>query len=99
MDMPPREQMLAELTRLLHDQYRVEVLGSLGFENAYVLVMAGDKARADGVVSIADLAAKAPELTLGSDLEFLSRPEWLVLMNDKSVENEELCAPQGAGSP
>ena len=71
--------MLAELTRLLHEQYGVEVLGSLGFENAYVLVMAGDKARADGVVSIADLAAKAPELTLGSDLEFLSRPEWLVL--------------------
>ena len=79
MDMPPRAQMLAELTRLLHDQYGVELLGSLGFENAYVFVMSDDKARADGLVSIADLAAKAPELTLGSDLEFLSRPDWLAL--------------------
>jgi osmoprotectant transport system permease protein len=79
MDLPPKAQMLAELTRLLHDQYGVEVLGSLGFENAYVLAMAGDKARAGAFVSIADLAVHAPELTLGSDLEFLSRPEWLAL--------------------
>jgi osmoprotectant transport system permease protein len=29
-----------------------------------------------GVVSITDLALQTPRLTLGSDLEFLSRPEW-----------------------
>ena len=28
---------------------------------------------------IADLAVHAPQLTLGSDLEFLSRPEWTAL--------------------
>ncbi|MGZ6050408.1 MAG: glycine betaine ABC transporter substrate-binding protein, partial [Phenylobacterium sp.] len=28
------------------------------------------------IASIADLAREAPKLTLGSDLEFLSRPEW-----------------------
>jgi len=80
-DTPPRGQMLAELTRLLRDRYGVEVLGSLGFENAYVLAMAGCKARASAIVSLADLAAYAHNLTLGSDLEFLSRPEWLALKN------------------
>ncbi len=79
MDTPPRAQMLAELTRLLRNRYGVEVLGSLGFENAYVLAMAGDKARAEAIVSLDDLGAHSPELTLGSDLEFLSRPEWPAL--------------------
>ncbi len=89
-DMPPRDQMLAELTRLLQDRYGVEVLGRLGFENAYVLAMAGDKARAGAVVSIPDLAAHAPELTLGSDLEFLSRPEWLALKSAYGLGFREL---------
>src|SRR5439155_11665698 len=35
-----------------------------------------DRAKALGIASIADLAKVAPKLTLGSDLEFLSRPEW-----------------------
>src|SRR5204863_7439688 len=35
-----------------------------------------DRARALGIASIADMAREAPRLTLGSDLEFLSRPEW-----------------------
>ena len=52
------------------------VLGSLGFENAYAFAMRPDRARALGVASLADLAREAPKLTLGSDLEFLSRPEW-----------------------
>jgi osmoprotectant transport system permease protein len=29
-----------------------------------------------GLTSIADLASRAPRLTLGADLEFLDRPEW-----------------------
>ena len=75
-DTPPRAQMLAELTAALREKYGVEVLGSLGFENAYVLAMASNKAKTADIASLSDLAVKAPELTLGSDLEFLSRPEW-----------------------
>ena len=71
--------MLAELTAALREKYGVEVLGSLGFENAYVLAMESGKAKAAGLASLSDLAAKAPELKLGSDLEFLSRPEWAAL--------------------
>jgi len=78
-DTPPRAHMLAELTRALREKFGVEVLGSLGFENAYVFAMDGTRASSEGIVTISDLAAKAPGLTLGSDLEFLSRPEWAAL--------------------
>ncbi|HEY3950847.1 glycine betaine ABC transporter substrate-binding protein [Phenylobacterium sp.] len=75
-DNPGRAQVLKELTAELARRDHVTVLGSLGFENAYAFVMRPDRAKALGVSSIADLAAQAPRLTLGSDLEFLSRPEW-----------------------
>ena len=78
-DSPPRAVMLAELTRYMRDRYGVEVLGPLGFENAYALAMKGDKARRLGVATIADLPPHAAALTLGGDLEFLSRPEWTAL--------------------
>jgi len=78
-DTPAREVMLSELTRWMRERYGVTVLGSLGFENAYVLAMKRERAAALGIVSIADLAPHAPRLTLGSDLEFLSRPEWTAL--------------------
>src|SRR3546814_7531411 len=38
--------------------------------------MRGDDARARGIATLDDLARQAPRLTLGSDLEFLERPEW-----------------------
>ena len=78
-DSPPRERMLAELTAELKSRYGVVVLGSLGFENAYALTMTSPHAAALGVRSIEDLAPKAGQLTLGGDLEFLSRPEWAAI--------------------
>lgn len=54
----------------------VRMLGALGFENAYAFAMNGAAARAKGIASLSDLARAAPGLTLGSDLEFLQRPEW-----------------------
>ena len=75
-DTPPRAVLLAELSRELKAKYGVVVLGPLGFENAYALAMQRTKAEKLGVKSIADLAPHAPDLTLGSDLEFLSRIEW-----------------------
>ncbi len=75
-DNPGRAQVLAGLTTELKRRDGVRVLGSLGFENAYAFAMRADRAKALGIVSLADLAREAPNLTLGSDLEFLSRPEW-----------------------
>jgi osmoprotectant transport system permease protein len=78
-DTPPRAQLLTELTQALIARDHVEVLGALGFENAYALAMRRDEANRLGIHSIGDLALHAPDLTLGSDLEFLSRPEWVAL--------------------
>lgn len=73
---PGRQAVLDQLTAELARRDGVQVLGSLGFENAYAFVMRPDRARALGIASLDDLAARAPQLVLGSDLEFLSRPEW-----------------------
>ncbi|MGZ6018294.1 MAG: ABC transporter permease/substrate-binding protein [Phenylobacterium sp.] len=75
-DNPGRAEVLKQLTAELKRHDGVTVLGSLGFENAYALTMRPDRAAALRIASIADLAREAPKLTLGSDLEFLSRPEW-----------------------
>ncbi|HEY3887932.1 MAG TPA: glycine betaine ABC transporter substrate-binding protein [Caulobacteraceae bacterium] len=78
-DNPPRQVLLAQLTQALKARDHVTILGPLGFENAYALAMRRDRAQALGIHTIADLAGHAPDLVLGSDLEFLSRPEWAAL--------------------
>ena len=78
-DNPGRAAVLAGLSKILKARDGVTVLGPLGFENAYVLVMRGDRAKALGVASLADLAGRSSTLKLGSDLEFLSRPEWAAI--------------------
>jgi osmoprotectant transport system permease protein len=75
-DNPGRAAVTAQLTQELMRRDGVLVLGPLGFENAYALAMRRDQAQALGVASHSDLAREAPHLTLGADLEFLSRPEW-----------------------
>jgi osmoprotectant transport system permease protein len=75
-DNPGRAAVLAGLTRQLQTRDGVTLLGSLGFENAYAFAMRADRAKELGVVSLADLARVSPSLTLGTDIEFLSRPEW-----------------------
>jgi osmoprotectant transport system permease protein len=78
-DSPPRAQMLKEMGEALRTKYGVTVLGALGFENAYALAMRRDRAEALGVRTIEDLARHAPTLRLGTDFEFLARPEWAAL--------------------
>jgi len=75
-DNPGRKAVLDQLTIELKRRDGVLVLGSLGFENTYAFAMRADRAKALGVVSLSDLAREAPKLTLGTDIEFLSRPEW-----------------------
>ena len=75
-DNPGRAAVMTELTAQLKARDGVVVLGSLGFENAYAFAMRQDRAAELGIVSLADLARVSPRLTFGSDLEFLSRPEW-----------------------
>ena len=71
--------MRQQLTQWLAREYGVLLLGSLGFENAYVFAMRGDRAAALGIRSIADLRERSAQLALGTDLEFLARPEWTMI--------------------
>ena len=57
-------------------QQNVTLLGELGFENAYALVMPRKRAEALGIHSIADLASHAQTMSIAADYEFFSRPEW-----------------------
>jgi osmoprotectant transport system permease protein len=75
-DTPKREAIVAGVTDWAQRTGGVRVLGALGFENAYAFAMRGDTARQRHITTLAGLAAQAPQLTLGSDLEFLDRPEW-----------------------
>jgi osmoprotectant transport system permease protein len=74
-DIKPREELLAELKKTLAKE-NITLLGELGFENAYALVMPKKRAEALGIRTDADLAAHSPEMSIAGDYEFFSRPEW-----------------------
>jgi osmoprotectant transport system permease protein len=74
-EIKPRQELLSELKTTLARQ-NVTLLGELGFENAYALVMPRKRAEALGIHSIADLASHAPAMSMAADYEFFSRPEW-----------------------
>ncbi|MDE2376543.1 ABC transporter permease/substrate-binding protein [Bradyrhizobium sp.] len=77
-EIEPRKELLAELKTALAGD-KITLLGELGFENAYALVMPRRRAEALRIRSIADLAAHAPTLSIAGDYEFFSRPEWAAL--------------------
>jgi osmoprotectant transport system permease protein len=79
-DLKPRRQLLAELKSEL-EKRNVTLLGELGFENAYALVMPRRRAETLGIRTLADLASHAPTLSIAADYEFFSRPEWTNIRN------------------
>jgi osmoprotectant transport system permease protein len=75
-DIRPRQEVIAELTTALKERFGVTLLGGLGFENAYALVMPRKRAEQLGITSIADLAKHSGSWSIAGDYEFFSRPEW-----------------------
>jgi osmoprotectant transport system permease protein len=75
-DTKPRAELLTELGKALAIKDKVTLLGGLGFENAYALIMPKKRAETLGIHSIADLAAHAGDMSIAGDYEFFSRPEW-----------------------
>jgi osmoprotectant transport system permease protein len=75
-DVPTRAAMVDAIGRWAAANRHVRLVGALGFENAYAFAMRGADAKAKGIATLADLAPASPRLRLGSDLEFLERPEW-----------------------
>jgi osmoprotectant transport system permease protein len=88
-DNPPREELLRELTEWLARERSVQLVGKLGFENAYALAMKRDRAEHLGIRSISDLAQHRGQLKYGGDFEFFARPEWHALQTQYNLEPSE----------
>ncbi|MGI4733460.1 MAG: ABC transporter permease/substrate-binding protein [Janthinobacterium lividum] len=71
-DTPPHGAQDAAIARWARATHHVRMLGTLGFENAYAFAMRPGR----GIATLDQLATAAPRLALGTDLEFLERPEW-----------------------
>jgi osmoprotectant transport system permease protein len=71
----PRTQLLDDLKATLA-QKNITLFGTLGFENAYALVMPKKRADELNIHSIADLASHAGTMSIAGDYEIFSRPEW-----------------------
>ena len=74
--MTGRWEMLFEIANYLKVNYGILTIGPMGFENAYCLAMRKDKAEALGIRTIADLAERGGDLTIGGDPEVFGRLEW-----------------------
>ena len=78
-DNPGRDAMYDEIVRWEAENTGLQVLGRLGFENAYGLAMKRARAQELGASSIGDLTSIAPQLTFGGDAEWFERPEWVAV--------------------
>lgn len=75
-DAAPGWRVQAEVSAYLAREHGIRALGTLGFENTYALALPRARAESLGVRTVSDLVSHAPNLSLGSDFEFFSRPEW-----------------------
>jgi osmoprotectant transport system permease protein len=74
-----RADVLDEVRRFLTERDGIEVVGALGFENAYALAMRRPQADTLGIGRVTDLARYAPRMVIGGDYEFFGRPEWAAI--------------------
>lgn len=76
----PATETRAKVAHWLLDTHGVTLVGALGFDNTYALAMKRERADQLNIKTISDLAVHAPDMTIGGDYEFFSRPEWLALV-------------------
>jgi osmoprotectant transport system permease protein len=79
-EMHRKAEVLDAVSQWVEKTDGIRSLGSLGFENAYVLAVPRALAEKLGIHTIADLAWHAPELSIAADYEFFERPEWKALV-------------------
>lgn len=71
-----RFAMNIDIAAFLKTRFGIITVGTLGFSNDYAFAMRRNDAAEQGISSLADLARKGESLRLGTDIEFLGRPEW-----------------------
>ena len=74
-----RDVVLAEVSAFLFDQHGIQVVATLGFENAYAVAARAQDAERMRLTRISDLTPFAPTLSMAGDFEFFSRPEWVAI--------------------
>ena len=84
-----RAQVLAEVRTFLAEQHGIQVVATLGFENAYAVAARAQDAETLQLTRISDLIPLASTLSMGGDFEFFSRPEWFAIQDIYGLEFEE----------
>ncbi|HTO41425.1 MAG TPA: ABC transporter permease/substrate-binding protein [Rhizomicrobium sp.] len=85
-DSETHEKTLVAVTDWLQKTHGIEVLGPLGFDNAYALVMRRAEAERLNIHSISDLAKFGGTLSIAGDYEFFARPEWKALQKSYGLK-------------
>jgi osmoprotectant transport system permease protein len=75
-DTPDAARVLDEMASWLRVERGIELVGALGFENAYALAMMRERIESLGIRTLAELAPHSRGLRIGGDYEFFARPEW-----------------------
>ena len=85
-----RAAVLSGVGAHLRDAYGMVVAATLGFENAYAVAMRAADAEARGLTRLSELAPIGPQLSMGGDYEFFSRPEWTAIRDTYGLQLREL---------
>jgi osmoprotectant transport system permease protein len=83
------QEVLAGVKDWLKRTRGITLLGPLGFDNAYALIMRRDQAERLNIHTIADLAPYAAKFSIAGDYEFFARPEWKALKKAYGIEFRE----------
>jgi len=75
-DARPRAAMIDAIGAWTRREHGVRLIGPLGFENTYAFAVRPEDARRYDLKSLDDVVRVAPDFVLGTDVEFLERPEW-----------------------
>ncbi len=84
-----RQTVLDEVGRFLKEEHGIELVGALGFENAYAMAMRRTHAEDLRIRTITDLRSHASRLAVGGDYEFFQRPEWRAIQDSYGLSFRE----------
>lgn len=88
-DTVPTDDMLNEIAKWSASEHGVTMLGALGFENTYAFAVRPEDAESKKLKTLDDLARVSAEFAFGTDLEFLERPEWVMVKNAYPIQFKE----------
>jgi osmoprotectant transport system substrate-binding protein len=68
-------QVYEQVKRAYREEFDLDVMAPLGFNNSFALLMRGEDARRLGLTRLSQLAPHAPQMRLGVGYEFLERQD------------------------